>query len=640
MNVCPFCHAPTRAGALFCAMCGRPFVLQGSVRAYTVVRVLKSGGMASVYEAECSGVRYAIKEMLDTFTDAKARQEAINRFMHEALTLARLNHPRIPKIHEHFTERGRFYLVMDFVEGQDLEDVLTQRAGNPLPESQVLHWADQICDVLEYLHAQQPPLIFRDLKPSNIMLTPTNDVRLIDFGIAKLFTPGQQGTMIGTPGYAAPEQYQGLAEPRTDVYGLGATLHHLLTGRDPQRHPPFAFPSARQLNPAVTAQTDAAVERAVKMDLYARFGSAQEMRAALTVGQTPPRLPLPALVAGIVILVLVAFGLGVASVLWLFTPTLTPIASGMATLAPTLTIAPPTRAPTAALPTTALPTPAPAIIVVTATPLPSTATPRPPTVPPSPAGLATRLTDARGVPMVLVPAGPFTMGSDPDVALAECKKLCIGCDCKREWYDDEYPPHTVTLSAFYIDQYEVTNARYKQCVEAGNCSRPSSTSSSTRGPYYGDARYDNYPVIYVNWEQAKAYCEWRGSDTRLPTEAEWEKAARGTDGRLYPWGDTFDKNRVNSWEGGKRDMTEVGSYPSGASPYGALDMAGNVWEWVADWYQMYPGGKPLSDFGEKYRVVRGGAWHFSGSRVRAAYRDRDAPSAANDLVGFRCARSP
>lgn len=352
MNVCPFCHAPTRAGALFCARCGRPFVLQGSVRAYTVVRVLKSGGMASVYEAECGGVRYAIKEMLDTFTDAKVRQEAINRFMHEALTLARLNHPRIPKIHEHFTERGRFYLVMDFVEGQDLEDVLAQRAGSPLPESQVLHLADQICDVLEYLHSQQPPLIFRDLKPSNIMLTPTNEVRLIDFGIAKLFTPGQQGTMIGTPGYAAPEQYQGLAEPRTDVYGLGVTLHHLLTGRDPQRHPPFAFPPVRQLNPAVTAQTDAAVERAVKMDLYARFGSAREMRAALTTGQTLPRLRLPALVSGIVILVLVAFGVGVASVLWWFTPTPTPITGGIATL--TAPVPAVVRLPTQPSPTSTL----------------------------------------------------------------------------------------------------------------------------------------------------------------------------------------------------------------------------------------------------------------------------------------------
>jgi formylglycine-generating enzyme required for sulfatase activity len=455
------------------------------------------------------------------------------------------------------------------------------------------------------------------------MLTPTNDVRLIDFGIAKLFTPGQQGTMIGTPGYAAPEQYQGLAEPRTDVYGLGATLHHLLTGRDPQRHPPFAFPSARQLNPAITAQTDAAVERAVKMDLHARFGSAQEMRRALTAGQMPPRLPLPALVAGIVILVLVAFGLGAVSVPWLCTPTPTPpIVGGRATLAPTLTVAPPTRAPTAA-PT--LPPPTRATVAT----LPPTAVP-PTTVPP-------RVTDT--TEMVSIPAGEFLMGSSARDSQAD---------------SDEKPQHTVYLDAFWIDKYEVTNAQYKKCVDAGKCSRPSDTSSSTRTSYYGNVSFDDYPVIYVSWNDAKAYCEWAGK--RLPTEAEWEKAARGTDERVYPWGSTLDGTRLNfcdkncpyNWkdstaDDGYADTAPVGSYPRGASSCGALDMAGNVWEWVADWYganyySSSPRNNPKGPSSGQYKVLRGGAWNYYRSSARAANRDYDYPDYRNYNVGYRCAQ--
>jgi len=249
-----------------------------------------------------------------------------------------------------------------------------------------------------------------------------------------------------------------------------------------------------------------------------------------------------------------------------------------------------------------------------------TRTSAPPTFTPTPGIGSTRVSEKDGMVMVFVPAGEFRMGSNAGDS-------------------DEIPVHQVNLDAFWIDQTEVTNAMYTKCVADGGCAPPSSSRSVTRVSYYGNSEFDDYPVIYVDWNKAKNYCEWRGA--RLPTEAEWEKAARGTDGRTYPWGESVGCDKAN-YLNCVGDTTKVGSYLDGVSPYGMYDMAGNVWEWVNSLYQPYPysaddGRENLSASGS--RVRRGGSWGSSDDLVRSAFRSWVVPASSSYVVGFRCSLS-
>ena len=253
--------------------------------------------------------------------------------------------------------------------------------------------------------------------------------------------------------------------------------------------------------------------------------------------------------------------------------------------------------------------------------IPPTFTLVPPTLTPS-LGIGS-LYDSNGVTMLYVPAGTFLMGSEVS--------------------SDEQPIHYVNLDAYYIDEYEVTNAAYKLCVDAGACVSPKQSNSDTRSTYYGSFEFNEYPVIYVDWNMAKIYCEWR--DARLPTEAEWEKTARGTGGRTYPWGENIDCNKANYKSTCAGDTMQVGHYPDAVSFYGVYDMSGNVWEWVNDWYdesyyQSSPSLNPLGANIGTSRVLRGGSWYNSSHNTRSTVRGRDNPSTANSFIGFRCARSP
>jgi formylglycine-generating enzyme required for sulfatase activity len=296
----------------------------------------------------------------------------------------------------------------------------------------------------------------------------------------------------------------------------------------------------------------------------------------------------------------------------------------------------------AANPQTAVTGVAPATLTPTSTPTDSaTSTPSPTEIPALDVG-SFKISDADGMKMLYVPAGSFMMGyesGDPQTI----------------------PIHEVYLDAYWIDQTEISNEMYEACVSAGKCSEPDSRRSANRREYYGSPTYYNYPVIYISWFQAKEYCEWAGR--QLPTEAQWEKAARGVDGRVYPWGNEMDENRGNLWSV-KFATTVVGGFPGGASPFGALNMAGNVFEWTSDWYDedyYHVDGNSTNPTGPaegEARAIRGGLfrttekkenrnqflWHADSESANqvlinffSGYRMKWIPEKSNILIGFRCA---
>jgi serine/threonine protein kinase len=250
---------------------------------YRTDKVIGVGGMGRVYLAHDTRLAnrpVAVKEMM--VGEGVQERKAVEDFAREARVLAPLSHPGIPNLIDYFAERGRHYLVMEYIAGGDLQGWLDQRgAGARVREAQVLRWARELLDVLSFLHSQTPPIVYRDLKPGNIMIDQNERAMLIDFGIARFLPPGGRGTQIGSVGYAPPEQYLGKLEPRSDLYSLAATMHHLLTGRDPQLEPPFSFPQVRQLVAEVSAETERVVMWALEREADHRPASAAAMLEAL-----------------------------------------------------------------------------------------------------------------------------------------------------------------------------------------------------------------------------------------------------------------------------------------------------------------------------------------------------------------------
>jgi serine/threonine protein kinase len=250
---------------------------------YRVTKPLGGGGMKLVYLAEdlrLAARHCALAEMVDTFTNPEMQQQAVAAFQREADMLAQLSNEHIPRVFDRFSDANRHYLVMEYIEGITLEQRLKD-AGGKLGERDVIDIAIQALDTLDYLHNLEPPVIYRDLKPSNVMLTPSGLVKLIDFGIARLFQPLSNATMIGTQGYAPPEQYRGKVESRSDLYALGATMHHALSGRDPALEPPFSFPPLRTLCPNVSPALADLVDQALKYDVIHRVTDAAEFKRRL-----------------------------------------------------------------------------------------------------------------------------------------------------------------------------------------------------------------------------------------------------------------------------------------------------------------------------------------------------------------------
>ena len=623
---------------------------------YRIVRLLGQGGFGAVYRVWDLNLTRpcALKENLETSPQAQ------QQFQHEAFMLSGLSHPNLPRVTDYFAIPGQGqYLVMDFVEGEDLQDILDHRRGL-LPESQVLPWIVQVCDALVYLHAQSPPIIHRDIKPKNIILTPAGKAMLVDFGIAKLYDAHRKTTLGAravTPGFSPQEQYgSGLTDARSDVYALGATLYTLLTGQEPvesvQRTSTPLVPP-RALNPQVSPGMESVILKAMEPAPAQRFQNMSEFKNALggvtaTVSVANPAMleaytdaapvipqpvgqpasksfPWKLALGGLAVLVLgVILVGGVALMASSPRQTAQPhdIKSAAITrlsetpvspLLTTNTLVPPTETRLGNFTPTLPPIPTLKPISIPAPERP-TDTPIPDLRP----ELA-MVSDKDGMQLLFVTAGEFLMGTLPEDPQASD--------------DSEKPQHTVYLDAFFIDETEVSNAMYAICVKAGECQPPSQTS------YFSDPTVANHPVFWVSWSDAKDYCAWAGR--QLPTEAQWEKAARGAEGHTYSWGEGIDRSLAN-YGGTVNRTTPVDSYPSGASPFGALNMAGNVWEWVADWfdpkyYSYSPASNPTGPDRGDHRVKRGGAWYSDAQSVRAANRDHIGPTYQAKNIGFRCA---
>jgi serine/threonine-protein kinase len=604
---------------------------------YQLIAEIGRGSFGTVYRAlDTTLDREVALKVLHAPLAADAH--FIENFRREARIAASLDHANVALIHEVGEIEGRFYLSMRWYPGGSLADRLKQ---GPMPFEQALPVFRQICAGMEAVHAAG--IVHRDLKPANILFDSQGNAVVSDFGLARASAASGSSSSLGssgTPFYKAPEIWRGkpAASPAADVYSLGCLLYEMLTGKvlfagdttdevltkhlmdgpDLSDFPPAGAPK----------ELKAVLAKALDRNPEQRYTSAGVFAKAVEglIARPEPDDPgknsgfkqvwlkikgalraRPVLVGGtglVLLIFFIAFWLLPGAVINPGRPTATAAARLTGVAQATIKM---TEQPTETVPAVATQTATVQAVGCTSIG-------------------QKKVSSKDGMELLCVPAGEFPMGSD-------------------DGEDDEKPVHTVYLDAYWIDQTEVTNRQYALCVSAGACQAPGETNSPTRLSYYANSTYANYPVIFVNWNQANDYCQWAGR--QLPSEAQWEKAARSTDGRTFPWGSIgntpTDKKHNSYQEVG--DTYAVGSYPAGASPYGAFDMAGNVWEWVADWYSenyyaSSPERNPTGPTDGQGRVLRGGAWSNFENYLRSSLRIKNEPDSWSNGIGFRCASLP
>ena len=517
---------------------------------YEIEEHLGAGAHADVYRAADPLLKrkVALKVLKPALI---ADEDAFARFTREAQVLANLPHPHIAWVWDMGEADGSYYLAMRYVEGKSLDKVIAERGA--LAWTEALQAVQQVADGLQFAHDKG--LVHRDIKPQNIIISQADGAVLTDFGLVRAIVSSggtSTGAMLGTPHYMAPEVWEiEESNSASDQYALACVLVEMLTGKilfDGKTPPivmakhfrPLELPAS--LGRGVPAGVENILRKALAHKPADRYASVKEFTAALATSQmistetmTPPSPPPPIKWAWWPWMV---GGIGLALAVMIF--------NNPNPIAPAATQTPPSSATQMQAPTqapAATTTKAPVVDSTTSIPTPVL-------------GIGSTLAGVDGMTLLYVPASEFTMGSDNG---------------------NENPIHQVKLDSYWIDQTEVTNEQYAICVSGNKCTAPSNNI------YIENPAFDTFPVVYVNWNQARIYCEW--AERRLPTEAEWEKAARGTEGRTYPWGNVIPSdNNMNS----QGIIEEVGKYPNGVSPYGALDLAGNAWEWVNSVYMPYP----------------------------------------------------
>ena len=631
---------------------------------YEILEEIGRGANAVVYKA-----RHTALERVDALKVMRPgllwEEEAVQRFLREARAAASLDHPHIVPIYDVGEEQGTYYIAMKYLPGRTVDQLIEDRG--PLPVDEALSIALQVADALAYAH--QRGFVHRDIKPANIIVDERGHVTLTDFGLAKGLEWASMTSatgVVGTPAYIPPEVWEGKkATPASDVYSLGCVLWEMLAGRAlfEGDTPPAVMrghlmeppPPLEEVRPQAPKRIAQVVRKALAKRPEERYGDAGAFAAALRQAVEPrkaeivkepepirppsrspvSRQPSPpaappgrvpmwrwlGVVAAVLVVAVLAYQFGRSG-------------GGTTTPTPTPRPAPP---PTSTPKPTTRPAPLP-----TSTPKPTTA--------PAQTGLQ-QLEDRFGMTFVYVPPGEFTMGSEAGDS-------------------DEEPVHSVDLDGFWMAETEVTNAQYRAFVEARGYQQRElwpdagwqwrEDNGITQPRYWDDENWNqpDRPVVGVGWYEAVAYTRWlaqeAGVDVRLPTEAQWEKAARGTDGRAWPWGNeppdgvrlnycdqncTYDR-KDEAVDDGYRYTAPVGSYRAGASPCGALDMAGNVWEWTSSLYEEYPyradDGREDMASSECCRVLHGGSWGGTRHGARCADRGWAYPDTRVNDVGFRC----
>jgi eukaryotic-like serine/threonine-protein kinase len=657
---------------------------------YHIIEQLGQGGMATVYRAYDTRLEreVALKFIRREEIGPAYLEQLFKRFEREAKSLAQLSHPNVVKVYDYGEFEGVPYLVMEYLPGGTLK----QRMGRTMPAAEAARLLLPVARALAYAHHEN--IIHRDVKPANILITRSGEPMLTDFGIAKILSGDGGATALtgtgvglGTPDYMAPEQWTNEVVPQTDVYALGIVFYEMVTGRRPfTADTPAAvllkqmqdtLPRPQSFAPDLPDQAEQLLYKALAKDPQERFATMDLMAAALenlirepeaqaetrlaskdtqqTVEAKPaPRVP-AASTATVVMppsaktepeativssaapkalaprpakmsaWVWAAAGLAVLAVIVV-------IGVGAVVLANVGKAQPPavsTSAPTQ-----------PATAAKAASPEPAAS------VPAGKPGLgSTRVADKDSMPQVYVPGSPFLMGTDDATAPAE-----------------EKPRHIVNLDAYWMDQTDVTNAMFIKFTSITGyetdaqkdgvgfvyaqgqwASVPGADWLHPQGPSSNIRTLGNHPVVQVTYNDARAYCRWAGR--HLPTEAQWEKAARGRDGRLYPWGDGRPDQSLLNFGQQVHGTSQVGVYTTGASPYGALDMAGNVWQWVVDWYdETYytgsPASNPVGPISGQARLARGGSWFDAADRVRTTARFKLDAGSRGANIGFRCASAP
>lgn len=574
------------------------------VGVYRIEKIIGRGGMASVYRAfDVPRQRVvALKVLRKRFTSSS---KAIARFDREFLALESFEHRNIIKVLDKGIENDVNYFVMEYVDGASLARLLRYRDLTFNTKAQILL---QVAGGLDYAHRRG--VVHRDVKPDNVLIDRTGRAKIADFGIAQITRSRLPLTSItvtssfmGTADYMAPEQRidAKTVDHRADIYSFGVMLYETLTGRLPLGN----FPLPSQLNPELTKRMDGIILRALRQDPEERYQSMAELaddlkreietsrlsrlkaRLALIMQTESWKMVFSFRTLGTVsLLFLVIIG-----VIWLFSTLGNPFPPASDRLQPGDSPSePPTTDRVGAEGGTAGP-----ISLVNS--------------------------------MVLIPAGEFIMGNESGFA-------------------NERPRHKVFLDAYYIDTYEVTNAEYKKFVDATGHAIPRVNAFwaepfNWRNGTYPPGKAD-HPVVLVDWKDATAFAKWAGK--RLPSEAEWEKAARGPTPRPWPWGNEWDVHRTNTKESFINSTASVFLFPEDKSPYGVCNMAGNVMEWTADWYDesYYAHGSSKNPRGPStgtFRVVRGGAWDSNiNLYARTGFRHYFLPEHKSPSIGFRCVK--